>query len=535
MRPTFRSFIVVAILAATIAGVATRTAAQSSSAPPAAQATPTVSTDPVDLRVMTFNVWLGAVQVDFDTVVATIQATKADVVGVQEAEGTIPRIAAALGWSYYDTRLQIVSRFPLIDPPGADGIYTFVEPRPGQVVAVANVHLPSDPYGPEAVRDGATVAEVLALETETRLPAIARQLEVLPGLAASGIPVVLTGDFNAPSHLDWTEAVAASRPAVRFPVAWPVSEALETAGFHDTYREVHPDPVARPGLTWTPGYPNPTVRPEETFDRIDLVLTAGPAEAIASDLVGETGGPDVDIPMTPWPSDHRGVVSTVRVTPAPPPLLVATAARAVMVGDAFTIRYHAPGESGDHIALLRAGDPPGTTPLMSLVTGESTVDGSVVFGAGTLAPGAYAAALIGANDAELARIPFWILAPDATPTLTVASPSMAPDAAVTVAWENAPGNRWDWLAVYAADDPDLGNYLAYVYTEATIAGHLAFTTADFGAPLPPGDYEVRLFRDDGYVLLATAPFTVTDPETEGRYVWGQTVNAPRPEPRMSPD
>lgn len=509
MRPTLRLLVVIAILATTGAGVATRTAAHST---PAAVASPASQAEAIDLRVMTFNVWLGAVQVDFDAVVAAIRAARADVVGVQEAEGTIPRIAAALGWSYYDTRLQIVSRFPLIDPPGADGVYTFVEPRPGRVVAVANVHLPSDPYGPEAVRDGATVAEVLALETETRLPALAREVDVLPGLAAAGFPVVLTGDFNAPSHLDWTEAATAVRPAVRYPVAWPVSAALAAAGFRDTYREAHPDPTARPGLTWTPGYPSPIVRPEETFDRIDLVLTAGPAETLASELAGEAGGPDVDIPITPWPSDHRGVVSTVRVTPGPPPLLVATAARAVTVGDTLTVRYHAPGEDGDHVALLRAGDAPGTPPLASLPTGESAVDGSVVFGTATLDPGAYVAALIGADGTELARIPVSLLAPDATPTLTISPPSVPPDSPIPVAWANAPGNRWDWLAVYAAGDPDLGNYLAYLYTEATIAGELAFTTADFAAPLTPGDYEVRLFRDDGYVLLATVPFTVTAPE-----------------------
>ena len=65
-----------------------------------------------------------------------------------------------------------------------------------------------------------------------------------------GIPVFLLGDFNAPSHLDWTAAAVGSRPHLRAVVDWPVSRAIEAAGFRDTWREIHPDPVAEPGLTW---------------------------------------------------------------------------------------------------------------------------------------------------------------------------------------------------------------------------------------------------------------------------------------------
>ena len=39
---------------------------------------------------------------------------------------------------------------------------------PGKVIAVANTHLTSNPYGPELVRDGKTLAEVLQNETDTR-------------------------------------------------------------------------------------------------------------------------------------------------------------------------------------------------------------------------------------------------------------------------------------------------------------------------------------------------------------------------------
>ena len=80
---------------------------------------------------------------------------------------------------------------------------------------------------------------------------------------------------------------------------WPVSKALADAGFRDSYRDAHPDPVARPGLTWTPGTPPPRIKPTETLDRIDWVMASGPSTTLASRLVGEAGGPDVDVGVDP--------------------------------------------------------------------------------------------------------------------------------------------------------------------------------------------------------------------------------------------
>ncbi len=116
---------------------------------------PGSATGSMQLHVMTFNVEYGGEGVDFASVPATIEAAGADVVGVEEAYANIPKIAKALGWDYYDSRMQIVSRLPLLDPPEGNGVYTFVQVAPGRVVAVGNVHLPSAPYGPNLIRDGA--------------------------------------------------------------------------------------------------------------------------------------------------------------------------------------------------------------------------------------------------------------------------------------------------------------------------------------------------------------------------------------------
>ena len=148
------------------------------------------------------------------------------------------------------------------------------------MVAISNVHLPSDPYGPYAVRDGEPVDAVIQLEQDTRMPTLQQRLDVLPALVEAGIPTFLTGDFNAPSHLDWTEATVGLRDrtsSTRSPGR--SAPRSKSAGFRDAYRELHPDPVADPGLTWwagrplIDGYPDPS----EPQDRIDIIYAAGPS------------------------------------------------------------------------------------------------------------------------------------------------------------------------------------------------------------------------------------------------------------------
>ena len=110
------------------------------------------------------------------------------------------------------------------------------------------------------------------------------------GWRRAGIPVFLTGDFNSPSYLDWTPAVA-RRPrgrAVPRPLAGQQGAGGRRLRATPT-ATLHPDPVADPGFTWSPG--GPETRPHDVFDRIDWVLHAGPATTVSSRLVGETGQP----------------------------------------------------------------------------------------------------------------------------------------------------------------------------------------------------------------------------------------------------
>jgi hypothetical protein len=77
-----------------------------------------------------------------------IVASGADVVGVQEAERNTRALARLVGDWYASPRAHVISRYPILDPPHSHGNYVFIEPAPGRVVAMANTHLPSTPYGP---------------------------------------------------------------------------------------------------------------------------------------------------------------------------------------------------------------------------------------------------------------------------------------------------------------------------------------------------------------------------------------------------
>ncbi|HEY2877860.1 endonuclease/exonuclease/phosphatase family protein [Nocardioides sp.] len=481
-------------------------------------------TPTVQVSVMTQNIFYGGDDYDLSTgdfcpvangcpralhrLAHIIEVSGADVVGVQEAEDNTRRLAHLLGW-HASPQAHVISRFPILDPPHSHGIFTYVEPVPGRVIAVANTHLPSTPYGPYRVRAGWSKHRVLHLERTLRLRALAPVLKRLPRLAARGIPVFLTGDFNSPSYLDWTKAVAQARPKVRYAVRWPASKALADAGFHDSYRDAHPDPLADPGFTWSPG--GPETQKHDFFDRIDWVLHAGPATTVSSLLVGERGNPQVDLAFkNPYPTDHRGVVSTFDVTAAPAPVLVAPNHRRVITGPpSLRVRFHANGTAGEVVGLRRAGKP---RQLLRQANARGRRDGLVRIRTAHLRPGRYDVVL---RDSATGRTettaPIWVYRPGSRPQVTTDRRTYRVGSPIRVSWTRAPGNNLDWVSFFRCrlrcDGP--GGYLAYRYTDTAVVGSVTFgrdNYLNYGSvrSLAPGQYVARLLTDDGYHAIGVS-------------------------------
>jgi len=491
-----------------------------------ATATPSSQATPMTLKVMEFNIEYGGTTVDFDKVVEAVKAASPDVVGLEEAETNTSRLAKAAGYPYWSNAMQVVSRYPLLEPPDAKGSYIFVQLQPGVCVALSNVHLPSDAPGPTMIRKGKTAEQVIAMEEKVRLPFIQGQLQVLPPLAKQGIPVFLLGDFNAPSHLDYTAAVAGTRDYVKYALDWPVSKAVEAAGFVDSWRAVYPDPLKSLGLTWWAARPrvdgwNPG--PNAPQDRIDFIYSAGPAKATAGQLAGEKAGPEVTFAVSPWPSDHRAVMATFEVTPGPLPVMVSVAPQVVDVGHVVTASYQAASGGAAAIAVVPAGGDVADASGSLAVAAGAGQNGSLEVPTQALDPGDYELLLVGADDAVQARAPFWVQTPGAKPVVTTDKSTYSSGEPIAVTWKNAPANRWDWLGVYeaGADDPNVDSYLIWQYTggagsgtsAGTVAGSMSLqrdTVEGEPWPLPAGKYVLYYLLADGYDAVASASFTVTE-------------------------
>ncbi|WP_405826137.1 HAD-IA family hydrolase [Streptomyces sp. NBC_01390] len=267
-----------------------------------------------ELRVMSWNLWLGGTQVadHREKQLKVIAESGADVVGLQETYGnSAQELAEALGWHHHraGTNLGVISRYPITarlgDPDvgfyGATGVRIRLDE--GLEVDVWSAHLDCAPYGPYDARfDGLPAAELVARESG-RLEQIREILRrITESVADDSAPVVLVGDFNTPSHLDW--------PGVR----WPVTKAAEEAGLRDSYREVHPDPVRDPGHTWSPihvEHEDGSGRPEPQ-DRIDFVLHNGRGLRVLESRAVVSGAVRVwpEVADNVWPSDHAAVLTT---------------------------------------------------------------------------------------------------------------------------------------------------------------------------------------------------------------------------------
>ena len=297
--------------------------------------------EPMELTVMSFNIWGGGGNAakPVDETVAAIKAVNPDIIGMQETrlepdpctaescaavgESKAKAIAEKLGYFYYDQGQQnvalwanaILSRYPIGKPTPNDlGVEIDVK---GRKVYAFNLHLTDFPYQPYQLLNieyGTapflkTAAEAEAAAKAARGPALDLFFADLKQAEGADAAFVF-GDFNEPSHLDWTQAAA---KAGRQPLAvsYPSAQRIEgEGGFTDLFRAAFPDPVAKPGFTWTPTS-EPTAK-DDHHDRIDYTLGRGKnLKVVKAGIVGEKA-PEADIVVTPWPSDHRATMAVVR-------------------------------------------------------------------------------------------------------------------------------------------------------------------------------------------------------------------------------
>ena len=301
-------------------------------------------------RLMTFNILQGggnAKNVGFGNelfggsrigkIASAIKLAEADVVGIQEdCSSKSNVILNALGGGWYRAG-KVYSKFPaqlLYSNKDRSLEVVDVELAGLRVVRIVNCHWWPNNYGPFLAQ------EKLRADPQVDLNALAKivegkgarrggtrgykaTIEPLEEAIEEKRAIFLVGDFNEPSHLDWTEHYARNgsdrwvdNPTgtpLRLPVRWPGSVLLENIGMVDSFRQVHADEVKKPGNTWTPSYPErtPGRRPyrDQVLDRIDRIYHHGNnVKVVSAQVVGEKGDTSEIEIKGKWPSDHRAVV-----------------------------------------------------------------------------------------------------------------------------------------------------------------------------------------------------------------------------------
>lgn len=248
------------------------------------------------LKVLSWNIWHEGHLREYgqqacDGVIGVLKQSTADVILMVETYGASDQVADSLGFYHrlLSSNLSIYSRYPIvktytfpdrISSFNFGGVEILYQGRPIRVFATWLHYLPDA----RCVPTDKSEADILAWDDAgTRDDEIRTILTILqPFLAeVDQIPIIMGGDFNIHSHLDWTEATKDLYHHGGAVVNWTVSKTMESAGFKDSFREINPDPVKNIGTTWMTDADS--LATPNRQDRIDYIYYQGKSlQAVSS-------------------------------------------------------------------------------------------------------------------------------------------------------------------------------------------------------------------------------------------------------------
>lgn len=268
---------------------------------------------PDQLKVQVWNIWHGGrrfgKQVGVNRIIDVLKKENADVIGLIETYGSGAIIADSLGYYFYliSSNLSIMSRYPIDETIQLFRSFNsggaLIRLSEEQQIAFYDIWLHYLPDVAELNKGKEAIKKYEKEEAQTRVPEIKEILkQMAPHTARSAeTPVILVGDFNCDSHLDWTEQ---ARPAHLGALAnLEVSKQVVNEGFTDSFRHLYPNVLLNQGATWSPLI-NPGAKKLSCLpQRIDYIYYKGDklipyrSEALTHHPVG-------------WPSDHGSVVTS---------------------------------------------------------------------------------------------------------------------------------------------------------------------------------------------------------------------------------
>lgn len=323
---------------------------------------PSLSKTTGDVRTLAFNLWQEGTSVSggFNKIVDIISAADADIVAVTEVRNYndvdfMTRVVNALankGETYYSQyaggSVGVISRYPIKSKAMInDAVYIWHLQMPNRIIAVAVAHLDYTHYavyGPRGY-DGVTwamidknkdgkpdpvtsISELHAMDKASgRDEAIASFISYAKNSVPASTPLLLLGDFNEASHLDWTASMAKLYDHNGVAIEWGNSKSLANAGFIDSWRKLYPDPVTHPGHTWPSSAfekgSTQWAHKADERDRIDFIyyrndgnvsprqarIVGGSNQYYAySALTTDNTKTPFALDGMPWPSDHKAVL-----------------------------------------------------------------------------------------------------------------------------------------------------------------------------------------------------------------------------------
>ena len=263
-----------------------------------------------NFKLLNWNIWHGGRkdgnEKGLKKTIQIIRESEADLVSMQETYGSGPVIADSLGMVYYyrSSNLGVFSKYPIIAThdlykPFHFGGVTLQMPGRKQL-RVFSLWLNYLPDIDKSLAAPWSVDSILSAESQTRqkeITAIITDLDLLLK-ETDEVPIIVAGDFNSPSHLDFTEVTKARYQDLIIP--WPVSKAMLTRGFKDAFRLIHKDPSLKYGATWSPRFE------DSCQERIDhIYFTPGLLKCVDAQVLNQA--------QPQWPSDHAAVLAEFRL------------------------------------------------------------------------------------------------------------------------------------------------------------------------------------------------------------------------------
>lgn len=219
-----------------------------------------------EFKVMAWNILRSGNQIEngVDNVADMIKEINPDIVLMVETYGSGPYIAKKNGYNFHlvakegtalddkSVNLSIYSKFPFGERIDTDypfflgGIEIFIN---NKKVRFFSNWFHYQPWNNKPEDMGKTVQELLEWErTEHRYNMIQKVLPYFEKYAkeSDSIPIIVGGDMNSPSHLDWSEKTKNIHNGLVVP--WYSTKVFEDLGFTDSFREKNPNPIKYPRL-----------------------------------------------------------------------------------------------------------------------------------------------------------------------------------------------------------------------------------------------------------------------------------------------